>query len=409
MAMGGGDKMIDVVKGLRKVKDSTDDVIENTEETNETLNAMQKIMENDSRAAREAAREKKGRKGAHLSLVKNSDVDGDDESKGLFGWLAGLSALLLTNFGTLSKIVGKMFSKLGTRLAKALAPFIDDTLRPFFKRIGKQLGVISSRFIDDAVKPFFDKIGKRLSPFIDEWITPIRKQMAKGISGVFETIIKKFPMLAKFFTAGGKAVTAAAAALKPAAKPAAKAAAPGFFSKALGVVKNVVPKVSGLGGMALKGSMTVLKKIPVIGPVIEAFFLRGKYNDLKAAKDSGSITEEQFKNMMIVEIMSAIGSMVGAGAGAVAGGGVASIPLAVGGSIAASSAARAMAMKVTGLTSEDFDKVATASDKAGSDGGNTTIIDASVTTDQSTTTTDSGSGPIHTPAPPVAGVTHEAA
>ena len=240
------------------------------------------------------------------------------------------------------------------------------------------------------------------------------KRMAKGISGVFETIIKKFPILAKFFTAAApKAAPAAAPALLKAvpkiAPAATKAAAPGFFSKALGVVKNVVPKVSGLGGMALRGSMTVLKKIPVIGPVIEAFFLRGKYNDLKAAKDSGSITEEQFKNMMIVEIMSAIGSMVGAGAGAVAGGGVASIPLAVGGSIAASSAARAMAMKVTGLTSEDFDKVATASDKAGSDGGNTTIIDASVTTDQSTTTTDSGSGPIHTPAPPVAGVTHEAA
>ena len=113
------------------------------------------------------------------------------------------------------------------------------------------------------------------------------------------------------------------------------------------------------------------------------------------------ITEEEYKKAMIVEVVSALGSLLGGTAGVVAGGGVASVATGVGGALAGDAAARYGAEQFLGVDSSDiFARVDAAS--GGSTGGDVTVINNN-NVDASTANIESGSGEAGAPMIPSTG------
>lgn len=360
-------------KQTEKLEDQSEDLEDiknNTEATANVVGEQLDLFEEQKRSATEAKRESS----SQVKSDGDDDTTGEAEKSGGFfstiiqflmralPILAGLASILLTDFEKLGEKFRTMY---------------DDIIKPAITRIGAKF----SSVYDDTIKPVITKIGTKFGTMMDETIKP-------AISGVLTALKDKFPGVSKFLTtakdaavdAGQKIATKTGAAINAvrAAPQALAQAVPKVQGNALTrLVSGAVDMVSGgakaAGGFLAKGAMKVVKKIPVIGPAIEAYFLSGKYDKLSAARDNGVITEEEYKKAMIVEVVSALGSLLGGTAGVVAGGGVASVATGVAGAMAGEAATRYGAEQFLGVDSSDiFAKVDAAS--GDSAGGNTTVV-----------------------------------
>jgi hypothetical protein len=385
----------DQSKELEDQSEDLDAIKENTEATADAVGEQLDLFEEQKRAATEAKRESS----SQVTSDGDDDTTGEAEkSGGFFSTIIQFLMKALPILATLASVLLTDFEKLGEKFRT----MYDDTIKPVITKIGTKF----STMMDETIKPAIAGIGSKFKSVIDDTVKP-------AMSGILTALKDKFPGLSKFLDAAVDTGKAVGENITSKVTPAVKAltqgvtqAAPKVKGNALTrLVSSVSDVVSGgakaAGGLLGKGALKVVKKIPVIGPAIEAYFLSGKYDKLSAARDNGVITEEEYKKAMIVEVVSALGSLLGGTAGVVAGGGVASVATGVGGALAGDAAARYGAEQFLGVDSSDiFARVDAAS--GGSTGGDVTVINNN-NVDASTANIESGSGEAGAPMIPSTG------
>lgn len=390
---GGGEKIEQKLldtnkKQTEKLEDQSDDldeIKENTEATADAIGEQLDLFEEQKRAATEAKRESSSQ-----VTSDDDDTNGEaDKSGGFFSTiiqflmralpiLATLASVLLTDFEKLGEKFRTMYDDIIkpaiTRIGAKFGTMYDETIKPALTKIGTKF----STMYDETIQPAIAKIGTKFSTMMDETIKP-------AISGLLTKLAEKFPGVSSFLTtakdaavdAGQRVATRAVAGMRAVPQALAQAV-PEVRGNALtrfvsGAVDMVAGGAKAAGGVLAKGALKVVKKIPVIGPAIETYFLSGKYDKLSEARDNGVITEEEYKKAMIVEVVAALGSLLGGTAGVVAGGGVASVATGVAGAMGGEAATRYGAEQFLGVdSSEIFAKVDAAS--GDSAGGNTTVV-----------------------------------
>ena len=367
-------------------KKGDDEIAENTEKTADALEETNEIAKDKQRDATEARRERAAKQPRN---EKGQWAKAEQERSNWLIWLArlggalsvllsGLATALLLSFGDIEdKLVG-IFTGLKASLS-ALGPrigaIIDDTVKPALQRVGASLRTI----FDDVIT----KVGEKVSKFTDDFIKPVSERITNAVKGVFDDIAAKFPALAKFFT-GAKDTTQGLTqkAARPIAELSSKVASRVAPVATSSVVQRATGFVSGLLGRGkdlVKGAgFKALKKIPIVGPAIELYFLSDKFKKLEEAIAAGEISQEDANKLMALEIAKSIAAVAGATLGAVGGAGVASIPLAIAGSEAARYATGYVGSKVLGIESDAFDQLGAASSDMGA-GSGTVVVDASQT------------------------------
>jgi hypothetical protein len=402
---------------VEKAAESLGEIEASEKETVEQLSLFNDNMAAERRAETESSREKGVQDPTQMETGGESTEQ--QQSTGWFKWLLGLlgtlSGLLLTNFDQLFSKFGKFYDDFITPLTTRFKTLYDDAVKPFIESISARF----STLYDEVAKPFFESISTKFSTLYDDVVTkfikPVSKELLEegryAVEGIVEGLAKKFPNLASFMK--GTAETAADLAAKGGGglKTAAETTV-GFLGRLKSAATDIGQRVtssaparvltrlggavSDMAGTAVKGfakgSLGLIKKIPVIGPAIESFFLKGKYDALKAALDQGIINEAKFKSLFISEMMASLGALLGGTAGAIGGGGVASLGLAVAGGMAGERLARKGAYSALGVSEADAELASRifygSNEVAESAPGSTTTVVAP--SDNSTTVVNQG-------------------
>jgi hypothetical protein len=333
----------------------------------------------------------------------------------LLGLLGTLSGLLLTNFDQLFSKFGKFYDDFITPLTTRFKTLYDGAVKPFIESISTRF----STLYDDA-KPFFERISTKFKTLYDDVVTnfikPVSKELLEegryAVEGIVEGLAKKFPNLASFMK-GATETAADLAAKGGVGLKTATESGVGFLgrlksaatdigqrvtsSAPAGVLTRLGGAVSDMAGTAVrgfaKGSLGLIRKIPVIGPAIESFFLKGKYDALKAALDQGTIDEAKFKKLFISEMMASLGALLGGTAGAIGGGGVASLGLAVAGGLAGETLARKGAYSALGVSEADAElasRIFYGSNEVAESAPGSSVVVAPDNSDNSTTVINPG-------------------
>jgi hypothetical protein len=409
----------EVAENTKEAAESLGEIEASEKETVEQLSLFNDNMAAERRAETESSREKGVQDPTQMETGGESTEQ--QQSTGWFKWLLGLlgtlSGLLLTNFDQLFSKFGKFYDDFITPLTTRFKTLYDDAVKPFIESISARF----STLYDEVAKPFFESISTKFSTLYDDVVTkfikPVSKELLEegryAVEGIVEGLAKKFPNLASFMK--GTAETAADLAAKGGGglKTAAETTV-GFLGRLKSAATDIGQRVtssaparvltrlggavSDMAGTAVKGfakgSLGLIKKIPVIGPAIESFFLKGKYDALKAALDQGIINEAKFKSLFISEMMASLGALLGGTAGAIGGGGVASLGLAVAGGLAGEHLARKGAYSALGVSEADAELANRifygSNEVAESAPGSTTTVVAPDNSDNSTTVVNQG-------------------
>lgn len=217
-----------------------------------------------------------------------------------------LGSAVIRQFRSLGTTIVKLFRGLGQSIYNAIKPFVDNIL----KLIGSLLpAFLKNKLFPSTTVPVPARPGT--APTIP---APVRPGAAPTIPGpVTPTPVpgsaatpwyKKLP--------GVKRVTELAGKSKDL-----------MINPVLKVLKNVFPSMGGargvLSNIGKAMNSPIIRKLPIVGPLLEVFFGKGDIDKLKQQRASNQITtDDELYRLAGLRVIKGIGGLIGGAGGAIA-------------------------------------------------------------------------------------------
>ena len=266
--------------------------------------------------------------------LKNSFQDISKKVKNLFNGVVSLKTTITDNLDKLKTVVSGAFGSLkrgvGTSIDEILKVItgIGAVLLPQFAKLAPGLYKILTSlkttlgtFVDDILKFLKNLISSSLKNLIPtkppSVTTPVPvKPVTTGpasvkppaVSGVLKPDILAAPWYSKI--PGAKTVVSVAASAKKLA-----------IDPIIGILSNIFSKMGGakgvLEGIGKAMNNPIVRKIPIVAPLLEVFFGKGDIEDLKNKRASNEITtDEELYRLAGQRVIKGVGGLIGGASGA---------------------------------------------------------------------------------------------
>ena len=297
-----------------------------------------------------------GKSAASSRAIKEQVVAGNaaaamsdpKKEEGLLAKLGALGALLTTFGGALWALIktkfGEYLGKLGTFLRDKIGGFLKSikeglvrigrgiatAARTAFQNAGTAIGKVFDKLKNSKVvtslKSAFGRAFESLGDAFQSIKSKVGEQATKlknAIAPVGEKIARS--SVGQFFGKVGSAImnpvrtlSDAGSFVKKTVGEVGSAAKEKLIKKSRTIVETAL-KVARGGGAGLLGLLRTFAKIPIIGPVIEGFLVKGDLEGLQEDFAAGKIDQTQLEDKAGKRIMSGVGGIAGAALGGIAG------------------------------------------------------------------------------------------